>query len=194
MSRIAMTKPLLAGCIAYFVESGTVLPDGGGVGVPVTVSELAKPTVDPIDNWPQITCVQKMERGKDRKDYGAKTCYNPSTNSYMDEKREKTTRRYITLTLEETNELIERLSEGVENPIEPGTAQRPGMDSTERIYGWLKVQNRDIDLAQDHNVIDNWGYFELKEVPAVEGQYQTPQLEFTRLYADGNSVNWAITA
>ena len=190
MSTISMNKPLLAGCIAYFTEAGTVLPDGGGEDVELTVAIDAKPAVDPIDNWPQILCVQKMERGRDRKDYGAVTCYNPNTNSYMDEKREKTTRRFLTLTIEETNELVERLSEEVATAIVPGTAQRPGMDSTGRIYGWLKIQNRDIDLAADHNVIDNWGYFELKDVPAVEAKYMQPVLEFTRLYADGNSVNW----
>ena len=190
MSTIARSQELLAGAIAYFVEEGTVIPDGGGAGVPLTVSINAKPVFDLENNWPRIPCIQKMESKKDRDDFGARKCYDPASNIYLNEPRKKTTRRFIEFTLEETNEIVQRLSEGVVDPIESGVAQRPNQDPTERIYGWLKVQQRDIDLVQDHNVLDTYGYFELEDIPSVEGKYQEPVLMFTRVESLGNAVSW----
>ena len=180
MAEIALTKELLAGCFAFFVESGTTV-DG------ITVSELAKPDNDPLDNWPQFKCVEKMTPGKTRVNLGDRLCPSATARGYVTTQRNVTTQRYVDMTLNDSNELVERLQWGLAAPIVQGTAQTPGGDAREQIYGWLKIQNMDLPAGADHSGIDQWGYLTLEQAPTVENRYQ--QFVLRHWFVLGSSLN-----
>lgn len=184
MSEIALTKEMLAGCFAFFVEGGTTVDA-------ITVAANAKPDNDPLDNWPQFRCVEKMTPFVTRKNLGDRVCPDASAKGYTETPRIVTTQRGVDLTLNDSNELVERLSWGLSSPIVYDTAQTPGADAEGKIYGWLKAQEMDLPAGKDHNVLDHWGYLTLEQIPTTENKYKQYVLRFTFVPGSQyNSINY----
>lgn len=181
MSYAALLKEAYIGGYFFFVEEGTVV-DGQ------TVSELIKPDVDPVDNWPQ---------------FGDIISFQPSTETVDDpwlklmqsgrlvkQNRAPVISDSIQFQSRQQNELVLRLAYGLTSKIALGVAQSPNMSFDRVLRGWCRWQQRQLGEGTDRLILDWWGEIRLAEQSAYEGaQANMPSLIVTKLgEALGDSI------
>lgn len=189
MSNPALQEILLGG-FAYFVESGLTV-DGATVGPTI------KPDMVPATNWTNgsLGTILSFEFGGEKID--APYMAPQASGGYAKVNRSFASQDYLILQSREMNELAWRLQSGFTTIITEGTAQTPGLSLDRKIFGWLRLQGRNLN-ANDRFLMDWWCEARLESKQKFDDKVVSPSLRFTLIPSvagtavAGNSTNFPV--
>lgn len=172
MAKLANSKRLFAGMLAYFAEES----DG--------VSDLVTKPAAENAAWKEIGCVSVCKHNP--VNFEQPYSCPDAARGWIDKKNVYTLADMFDLTTEEVSDLYHRLSMGVEAALVAGTAQTPFAESERVVRGWVKFQKRE-NIGSDRDRTDIYCEIRLKEDPATEKKVQVPVFELYVLHSSLNS-------
>lgn len=175
MAQLARSKHLYAGALIHIA-----------LEVTSTIDAATKPAADNAA-WLELGCVEELTHFplKFVEEY---SCPDAQIG-WRDRKIEHNTGdRYEVMTRTITG-LYERLSKALEGAIVEGTAQTPGVAGERMVRGWVKIQTRMSDGA-DNSVEDLWCEIRPLDPPAVAKGTQKPAFELWPLVSTLNAINY----
>lgn len=182
---VPVLTDILIGAFAYFIPAGTTVDSG-------TVSETVKPDIVPPENWTAFTIgnVLNFKFGDEKVDIPKLVPL--ASGGYAKVNKSIVVQDWVTLKTREMGELVHRLQFGLAAAIATGTAQTPHIELDRKVYGWLRIQGRQLG-GTDRFVLDWWSECRVEETGEFNDKVVEPVLRFTQVKGVAlNSVNFPI--
>jgi hypothetical protein len=182
---VPVQTEILIGGFAYFIPAGTVVD-----GTTVAGSSAGKPDTDPATNWTaySIGDVLNFKFGDERVDIASLVPL--ASGGYAKKNKSIVVQDFVTLKTRQMGEIIHRLQFGLAAAIATGTAQTPHLELDRKIFGWLRLQGRQLG-GTDRFILDWWAECRIEETGEFNDKVVEPVLRFTQVKGtEGNSINF----